>query len=306
MHMKKLFRSSCAAAIALGFGLAATADTLYLKNGARVNGQVVKNEDGSYGFNVEGRKMMYRASEVISHEKNSLTGSEYRERAQQRKAAREKEALEKSGLTAEQRAEVMRIIRKFRSNDVRVVQKHEKELIAYGKDVNILRFLESVLPSLTQSTYPPTLSVYTVLASKSASARALLAAAEHPAAKIRERSIVLMADMNDTKLTKTIVRGLVDPDSKVQLAAINTLGKLRVQAASPALIELLDQKWLRAGNFIQQSLERMWVESNQVPSTGEAGDWKTFWEKHKADVARPVRLSDLTPLIDTDEEFVAG
>jgi hypothetical protein len=288
------------------FGFAATADTLYLKNGARVNGQVVKKEDGSYNFVVEGRKMMYRASEVISHEENSLTGSEYKTRAQERKVEREKKAYQKTGLTAEQRAEIMRIIRLFNSNNVEVVHKHEKELIALGRKMNILPYLGSILPSLTQSTYPPTLNVFSVLAPKSTTANALAAAAEHPAAVIRQHAITMMANVNDPKLTKIAIRGLVDPDQNVQLAAVNTVGTLRIQAASPALIELLDRKWMSAGKSIQQSLEMMWAESSQVPSNGKSGDWKEFWDQNKTKVQKPIRLSDLTPLINTDEEYVAG
>lgn len=301
--MRKVLTSLVAAAFVAA---PAFADTLHLSNGVRLNGEVSQNADGTYTLSVNGRKSIYRANEIVLHEKNELTGLERRQRAREAKKEVEQTQAEEWGITAEQSAEVDRLIRAMNSSDRTVQRKAIADLVAYGQRVDILKYLLSTLPSLTPQTYPPALEAFCTLAPKGTAQLALAEAATHLAVEVRAQAMRLMGNTKQSEAAEYLARGLVDPTMEVRLAAAAALGTLGAKRATPALIASLENNPLVVQGAVGKSLAEIWGDEASVPAEPDPAAWEQFWSTHKAAVGAPLALEALKPLVDPNQEFVAG
>jgi len=292
-------------ALLLAISGSAFSDTLFLKNGTRIHGAVSKNAEGMYLFEVEGRKSIYRPSEVIQHEENTLTGSEYRTRAKERSMEREKELIIKYGLNSQQRTAVMKVIRKFTSNHGPNVEAAQVELEKQGRKWNILRYLDNVMPSLNGSMYGPTLEVYCKLSSTNGGFNGLRNAASHPDSVVRTKALELLGKNRHDDAVALVSRGLVDPSRDVRLTAVQSLGSLRAKEMTGVLVELLSRSGAGYRPMIHNVLARLWQGETSVPQRDNPSEWNEFTSMHKDVIGASVSLDELEPLVD-DAVFEAG
>ncbi len=294
-------------ALGLAAGLAAApvcADSLHLNSGVRLDGEVVKNDDGTYTLIVEGRRSIYRDSEIAVHEKNELNGSEYRQEAARIAEETERAERDRTGLTDNQRAEVQRILDGFNSSDRSVVRSAIADMVALGRRIEIVPYLESLLPSLTPARYPAALEAFCTLADASVARRALSDAALHPAPVVRAQAIRLMGSRAGS--VALVARGLVDPAEEVRLAAANALGDLGAKEATPALAAAMENENAVIRTAIGRSLELIWDGVDGVPHQPSAADWSAFWSSKQSAVGGSIQLSGLEPLVDAKVKFVEG
>ncbi len=301
--MRKTLTAIVAAAWAAATG---HADTIHLADGTSLNGSVSKNSDGSFVLTVDGNSLVYRASEVASHEKNDLTGLEYRERAKEIAEQAELESQESTGLTSEQQAKVDSLIEEFKSSDKTALRDTIAGLIAYGRKVDIVKYLEFTIPSLTPQKYAPALEVFCTLASKEAAYRSLTAAAIHPAVDVRAQALRLMGSVGNPQGVDYLGRGLVDPAIEVRLAATAALGVLNAKRATPALIASLQNNPQMVQGAVYRTLNQIWQDTGQLPADSDVSAWEKFWSGHKSGVGSPVDYSALEPLVDPKQQFVEG
>lgn len=301
--MRKVLTSLVAAAFvaAPAFG-----DTLHLSNGIRLNGEVTQNADGTYTLSVNGRKSVYRANEIVLHEKNELTGLERRQRALEAKKEVQQTQTEEWGITPEECAAVDKLIRAMNSSDRTVQRKAIADLVAYGERVNILKYLLSTLPSLTPQTYPPALEAFCTLAPKGTAQIALAEAATHLAVEVRAQAMRLMGNTKQPEAAEYLARGLVDPTMEVRLAAAAALGVLGSKRATPALIASLENNPQVVQGAVGKSLLQIWSDEANAPAEATSDAWEQFWSAHKATVGTPLSLDTLEPLVDPNQKFVAG
>jgi len=300
--MRRTLSALVAAALAAApvFG-----DTLHLSSGISLNGVVSKNADGTFTLTVDGRKSLYRADEVVTHEKNELTGLEYKERSREIAEQAEKELNDSSGLTAEQRGAVDKLIRAMNASDATAKRKAIADLVTYGQKTNILKYLLATLPSLTPQTYPSALEAFCTLAPKGTAQIALAEAATHLAVDVRAKALRLMGATGQPEAADYLARGLVDPDTEVRLAAAAALGVLGSKRATPALIASLVNNPQVVQGVVHQSLTQIWSDST-VPEKSDPAAWEQFWSGNKSGIGSPLSLESLEPLVDPKQEFVAG
>lgn len=300
--MRRTLTALVAAALAAApvFG-----DTLHLSNGISLNGEVSKNADGTFTLMVEGRKNIYRADEVVTHEKNELNGQEYKAQSREVAEQAERELDESSGITADQRAAVDKLIKAMNASEATAKRKAIADLIAYGQRTNILKYLLSTLPSLTPQTYPSALEAFCALAPKGTAQIALAEAATHLAVEVRAQALRLMGSTGQPEAADYLARGLVDPSPDVRLAAAAALGVLGSKRATPALIASLENNPQVVQGVVHQSLTQIWHDAT-VPDKSDPAAWEQFWSAQKAGVGSPLTLESLEPLVDPKEKFVAG
>lgn len=301
--MRKVLTSLVAAAFVAA---PAFADTLHLSNGIRLNGEVSQNADGTFTLSVNGRKSIYRANEIVLHEKNDLTGTERKQRAREVTKEAQQSQAEEWGIDAEQRATVDKLIRAMNASDSTAQRKAIADLVAYGQRVNILKYLLSTLPSLTPQTYPPALEAFCTLAPKGTAQIALAEAATHLSVEVRAQALRLMGNTKQPEAADYLARGLVDPTMEVRLAAAAALGTLGSKRATPALIASLQNNPQVVQGVVGKSLAQIWLDEAGAPAEGNAEAWENFWSTHKASVGSPLTIEALEPLVDPNQKFVAG
>lgn len=145
--MKRVLTLAVLAAVALT--TRAAADSIYLKSGVRIDGEIVKELDGVITLRVGDREVAYRSDSVVRQEKNDRTGVADREELAKRLARREAELREKTGLTREQRDRVKELMWDLQSPVEKTSRAAEDELVALGEEWDLVRYFNYHLPSLS-------------------------------------------------------------------------------------------------------------------------------------------------------------
>lgn len=300
--MRRTLTALAAAALAAApvFG-----DTLHLTNGISLNGEVSKNADGTYTLTVDGNQSIYRADEIVTHEKNELNGQEYKQESRDAAEKAERELDDTTGISADERGAVDKLIQALNTSDRGEQRKSIADLVAYGQKHNILKYLLSTLPSLTPETYPAALEAFCSLAPKGTAQMALAEAATHLAVEVRAQALRLMGGTGQPESADYLVRGLVDPAQEVRLAAAAALGVLGSKRATPALIASLENNTQLVQGAVHQSLTKIWSDTT-VPEKSDPAAWEQLWSAEKAGVGSPLTLDAIEPLVDPNKKFVAG
>ncbi len=300
--MRRTLTALAAAALAAApvFG-----DTLHLANGISLTGEVSKNADGTFTLTVEGNSSIYRADEIVTHEKNALNGQEYKQESRDAAEKADRELDESTGISADERNAVDKLIQAVNTSDRGEQRKGIAAIVAYGQKHNILKYLLSTLPSLTPDTYPAALEAFCTLAPKGTAQMALAEAATHLAVEVRAQALRLMGGAGQPEAADYLVRGLVDPAQEVRLAAAAALGVLGSKRATPALIASLENNPQVVQGAVHQSLKQIWSDID-VPEKSDPAAWEQLWSAQKAGVGSPLSLDTQEPLVDPNKKFVAG
>ena len=282
---------------------AALGDTLYLKSGVRIDGKVAKQQDDKIVLDVGGRRTVYRASEVLRVEENDKTGGFDKEKLKAQALQRAQELYQKTGLTAEQRSKVRALMAYLQSPDPAVATEARNKLVAMGKQVDLIKYFEYHVPSLSPRFMAGVLEVVFALDKKRAMGM-LKEQVENPDAATRAKALELMGQAKKLADPALIARGLVDYAYEPRQAAALALGLLEEKRATPALIANLSAPDARVQNACRRALQRIWSTPENVVNFGTAEEWGQFWQQHSAEVSPPFTVSSLKPLVKQGVLFV--
>lgn len=278
------------------------ADTVTMKNGVTIDGMVQEIPGGELTVVVAGRSIALRRDEVAGIVKNDKTGHLDLETIQARRAERDAKHLEDTGLTLQQRAEIMKLMRNLQSTDPEISARASNALIAKGRELDLFRYFEHCLPALSPRFVPGVLDVLARLDSRRA--RPLfLECCSHVDGGVRARAIALLGTNRDFEAVDQIARGLADPVPAVRIAAADALGALGAKEATPALIENLKSGDLRTRHVSRRALAQLWSLPGEPVDFETHDDWALFWGRQAGTIANPIELSELLPLVLPGERF---
>jgi len=272
-------------------------DTFYLKSGVRIDGVVTQRKGGIIKVRTGSRRVALRESEIARIERNDRTGAFDKEKARAEFAKRDAELIELTGLTAKQRSEVKRLMWRLQSSDPRVSTEAEKKLVAMGREVDLFKFFDYYLPSLSPRFVGKVLKIMCELDPAQACTRLREHSTDADAGS-RAAALELMGRVGDEGGVVLLARGLIDPDPDVRIAAAYALAALRVKAASPMLIANLRYPNRRVHNAGRNALRVIWDRHPAVEDFDLPEEWERFWKEYGSrQVPEPFTAESLTPLV---------
>ncbi|MDY0033105.1 MAG: HEAT repeat domain-containing protein, partial [FCB group bacterium] len=271
------------------------ADTVTMTNGVTIDGQVQETPGGGMVVIVDGRSIALRREEVAGIEENDKTGRLDDQALQARWAKRNAKHLEETGLTLQQRAEIMKIMRTLQSSDPEISTRARDALIAKGREMDLFLYFEHYLPSLSPRFVPGVLDVLASL-DFGKTRPLLLECCSHVDGGVRARAIALLGTNRDFEAVDQIARGLADPVPAVRIAAADALGALGAKEATPALIENLKSGDLRTRYVSRRALVQLWSVPGEPVDVETHDDWALVWGRQAGTFANPIELSELLPL----------
>ena len=284
---------------------AAGADTIYLKNGVKLDGTVTPQGDGDIvKVDAGGHTMLYRKNEIRTIEKNDRTGHWNREEAMARWANKDKELTELTGLDAGQRRTVDALL-----NEIKGAAGPKKEVLyerakALQEQMDVFRYLEYLQPRFSHTFSTGLLELMYFLDAKRA--RAILRDnVFNPYFAARAKGIELLGRLHDAGSADLIMRGLADHKPEVQYMAAYALANIGARNLTPALIECLTNNDLRVAAASAEALAALWapeLEDKEKPASPEA--WKAFWTENAAKAGgSPIALAGIEPPIPPEQEY---
>ncbi len=291
--------------IAIMVGLAAgyaPADTVYLNTGVRFDAEVTERSDGTYLVQTGDRKSIYRQSDIKAIEKNDKTGRFDKEAAMARWAAKDAKLTEETGLNAEQRRAVKKLVGALQTSSTSERKATRDKLVAMQVEVDIFPYLEYLQPGLSHRLSPWVLEamfyVDTVRVLKP-----LRENTQHSYFGTRAKAIELLGRMRNAESQALIVRGLVDETTDVRIQAAYSLANIGAKAATPVLIECLKNPDLKVSNAGREALTELWKAEIGENRPRTVDEWTEVWNAHSAAVQGAFELARLEPLILPEEEF---
>ena len=286
--------------------LTAGADTLFLKDGTSVNGEVSYPNENAVAVSVGGRgRMVFPAADVDRVEKNTKTGSSAAAAITAKARAHDEELTKATGLTKEQRAKVRQLMKPLGSPDPMVRANARKEIVAFAQKVDLFDYLAGFARRALPHNLRGILEALFDLDAKRAGT-ACCALAEHPLPIHRAEALLFLAQAPGTKHQDLILRGLVDSDARVQIAAIHATARCGLRSATPVLIGFLDANDARVRNASSAALSRLWSTAETVLQFETSPEWRAHWKAHGGGKIAPVSASSLKPLAEPLPEGAAA
>lgn len=280
----------------------AAADTIHLRNGVRIDGKIINQDDTRVVVDAGGRRTTLRVQEIARIEKNDRTGRLDRASLEKTINERNAELLEKTGLDAAQRRRVDEQVWRLPRADDQTYIEIKRILVGMGREVDLFGYFEYRLPGLLPRFVPGVLDVAVEL--DPTRARPLVRAqAFNVDTACRAKALELLAAMNDHRSADLFVRGLKDHAPEVRMIAADALGTLGVRQATPALIELLRDPNLRVSNAARIALSRLWSERDNPIDYVSPDEWKELWSKHSGTFNEPVNWETIEPLVPSGAYF---
>lgn len=280
----------------------AGADTITMKNGTQIEGQVQEKPGGRMVVIVNGRSLELRPEEVALVEKNEKTGRLDQAALEARRAERERKHLEETGLTLEQRAEVMELMRNLQSTDPKMKERSREALLAKGKELDLFQFFELYVRSLSPRFIPGVLEVLCTFNAPRA-IPLLRDHCLHVDENTRIMAITLLSREQDYNSVELIARGLLDHEPDVRIAASNAIAALGARETTPILLDNLKSADARVRYVSRHALARIWSEPDTAVDFEGHEEWAAYWNKEAAHVSNPITASGLTPLVKPGERF---
>ncbi len=286
------------------FALATHADTVYFKDGSSLDGKASRPNGNCVSLQVGKARLTFQASEVERVESNDKEGVQGLGHVTPMAAKRNAELAERTGLTAEQRAEVRDIMADLKSPDSEERTSARRRLVAKGGDVDILPFLESSLPYLSDQYVPEVLRVMSDL-DRERALPVLRKNAQAVTPANRAAAIELMGRVGDREKIDVVACGLVDPHPDVRIAAAKGLALAKDKRVTPALIEGLKSEDRRVQNACSAALASVWSSRDARVQHDTADAWASYWASRAGEVRNPIGPEGLTPLVTPEPETVA-
>ncbi|MBI2423138.1 MAG: HEAT repeat domain-containing protein [Candidatus Hydrogenedentes bacterium] len=298
--MRNLMALTVAALVASGL---AAADTFHLTTGVQFDGLILKTENGVHTVKAGPRTILLREAEIAQIETNDRNGELNMDEVRAQVAAEVQQLDQETGLTAEQRLRVDELIVKMRSAESADRLNARDSLVAMQAEVDVMKYLEYILPSLGHVDSPLVIEAMFVIDALRAKPT-IEAGTQHAFFEIRAMCIDLLGRMRDKASMGQIARGLVDAKMEVRLAAVYALANLGAKEATPAFVEQLAAPDQRVSGASRKALETLWqpeIASSPVPES--VTDWKGFLSPYEAQIGEAIQLAALEPLILPEQEF---
>jgi hypothetical protein len=290
------------AAALLAVGLPAAADTVHMKNGVQIDGVVLQQTAEKIVLDVDGRRVIVRAGEVRSIEKNDKTGALDRQKIIEEARLRDQRLTRITGLNGKQRTEVKNLMGGFLSNSDHERMETRQTLIAMAAEMDIFRFLDHCLPGLLPRYVPDTMTVMAEL-NPGRAKLAIRDELDNPDAACRARALELLGELLDVNHAEQMARGLLDHDPEVRAAAAIALARVNARKATPLLLDGLDDASPRARNACRLALERLWADSGGGEELTDAAAWRSFWERNTSKAPGSWTTARLDPLVEPGTHF---
>lgn len=279
------------------FAGAASADTLFFKDGSSLDGKVSQPNPNVYVLEVEGGRLSFQTEEVDRFEVNDKAGSGRVYAAGPKQQEHEAQRQSVTGLTAEQIEEAFVIMKPFSSEDANEVAMAQERLIAMHGRVDLMKFLEAAAQSTSSRSMPALLDTMVKIDPERAK-ETLVAKSFDPAPASRAKALELLGRTAATdEDVATVARGMVDNEPEVQLAAAAGIAESGDKRATPALIKGLESADSKVRNASAAALEKVWGTN-----AGDNADaWRRYWSGQAAGVKGAVSADTLEPLISREE-----
>ena len=274
----------------------AVADTIYMRSGVRVTGKVQSQDDIRTVVMIGKRKVVLLTKEVSRVEENEKTGGIDRKRLEAEALKRDAELTETTGLTRKQRNRAEEAMTLLGSGNREERAEGRRILLAMAEEVDILRYLEWLMPSMLPWYVPGTLLVMTEL-QPGKMPPILREFCTHEDSGCRAMAIEILGKLKDRGAASLIARGLADHEGPVRISACHALAALGVKEATPALIENLRTPDPRVQNASRTALHVMWNVAQVEGEVKSAEAWQAFWEQQSGSVSGAFALAALEPLV---------
>jgi len=301
--MKEFMRKTLGKSIGVllaAAALQASADTLYLTNGVVIDGIVRDRGDGIFEVQADQLKVIYRADEIASIEKNDKTGALDLEAVKREVEAAKAELEALTGLTEQQRDRVDALITDLRGAEATERANIRDTLVNLHADWGIAKYINY----LFGFSYSASLLEAAVWVDPGTAIPFLTHGVTHPHSEVRAKAIELLGRIGHRQSAALIARGLPDHSYDVRISAIYALAEISARQATPALISMMGQPDIKLSNAARDALKGLWQAEvgDAVPDGVTA--WKEFWEKNK--IGDAIEYESLEPLILPEQEFVIG
>jgi len=273
----------------------AIADTVYFPDGTTLDGKVSYPNPNCIAVESGSGTMVFQADRVERVEKNDKTGTIDLGKTSPWTLKIEKEMREKTGMSAEQREEIVRIIDRLASEDSNERALSIHRLMAMQQEVDVFNFLVMTMASYGARTKPGVLEVLMSLNRQKAIPIVRDCATDQVASN-RAAALKIMGDAKDVASLETIARGMVDVDESVRVAAASALAASGSKRATPLLLEGLANLDKRVVNACNAALSALWSTENELVQFDSADGWKQFWAERSAGISQPILMAELEPL----------
>lgn len=275
----------------------AAADTFYLKNDSVVTGRLEGKSEGRLILKVGGRKVIIREDEVASVEENDQDGGYDHEEARLAAEQRDRELVEKTGLTAPQRAKVDAAMEKLYHTDFDDVRKDgREELLRLSREMDVFRYIAHLLDDISVPYQAEVLRAMFEI-NPEGTVPLLEKHAASPDAGVRAACMELLGRAGARDKASLLARGLLDHEIPVCIAAAKALGMPGLREATPALIKGAGHYEPRVENSCLASLSVIWGSPENKVEFGDGKGWEEFWAGQAAGVASPINPDALEPLV---------
>ena len=304
MQIKAKISTAIALGSVLGMGYAASADTIITDLGVHVDGIVTETPEGLYKVVAGENTVFYRKEEVVSIEKNNKTGALDLEAIAAEAKRVDEEMTAKTGLTAAQRATVDALMPSLMQvGEAGHIQARDS-LIKMQAECDVFAYLQMLweggVPAIQVAVYDVLIRI-----DRARTMPILRDGLSNLSADVRAKAIEMLGQLESAEDATEVVRGLVDPEFRVRIAAAYALANLRFRAATPALIQCLPHPDLRVSNSARESLGALWADVIADPKPQTVDEWNAVWEANKG-TNNAIALDGLEPLTDPAVPFVAG
>ena len=280
-------------------GVSASADTVYLKDGSSLDGTLKYSDADKVVIEVGKGQMSLSTADVLRIEKNDKTGNT--NSVSILRAKQHADALDqRTGLTAQQRDDVLAAMDPLWSPDEAQRTVARKKLLAMGKDMAVFKYLESYLPYAKDLVAPEIMK--TLVEMDPAKAKdTVLSFTQNSSPVNRSKALELAASYKNDADLDTIARGLVDVDNTVRIAAAHAVAIAGGKRATPALIEELKSVDPRVRNASRETLKYLWSAGGVNVDLSTPEEWDAFWNGKAHEIKDPISVSTLTPLVSPED-----
>ena len=290
------FYLPCILAILTTLAHFSAADTLYLKNGTRIDGTVSSDSNGIVMVQAGNRTVAYRSHELARIEKNNKTGKLDLDAIRARAKARETELIQKTGLNAQQHRRIHELLKLAQSSERSIAGPAKDELISMGAKMDLFRYLTHYLPEYSPRLVPPVLEV--LFAINPYRTRPLLYAYTTDADDLcRATALKNLASFGDKSELPLVAKGLIDYKIPVRIAASYGAGYLKAKECTPLLIDNMKQDDPHLYNVASDALSYIWSTQDNPIHFEELAGWESFWAEQTFTVPSVFSAKNLVPLV---------
>jgi HEAT repeats len=285
--------------VLLILGASAQADTVYFKDGSKLDGVATRPNDNCVAIRVGSATMSFPASQVVNIESNDNEGTYTLD--QIRAKHHNDVMLERTGLNREQRDQARKVVVGLDSDDPKVRRAAREKLKAMGEQMPMFKYLGSCLPYMRGPRVPEMMQVMCELDPKQAQ-NMLMVRSQDITPLNRAKALELIGATMKEKGTERVAQGLVDHEPAIQISAARTLGDVGDKRASLALTKGLESNDERVRNACKSALTRLWSSENTKVEFQSTADWKNYVNQQASRMGDAIDPARLQPLIVPDPE----